>query len=108
MMKQVYLDNAATTPIDKEVIATITEVMMDVYGNPSSSHQFGRKAKVVVEEARKSIAKHFSVTSGEVVFTAGGSEADNLILRNAVVNLGVKELLSLKLNIMPFCIQHRP
>ncbi len=93
MMKQVYLDNAATTPINKEVITTITEVMMDVYGNPSSSHQFGRKAKAVVEEARKSIAKHFSVTSGEVVFTAGGSEADNLILRNAVANLGVERII---------------
>lgn len=97
MMKQVYLDNAATTPIDKEVIATITEVMMDVYGNPSSSHQFGRKAKVVVEEARKSIAKHFKVTAGEVVFTAGGSEADNLILRNAVVNLGVERIIISKI-----------
>lgn len=97
MMKQVYLDNAATTPIDKEVIATITKVMMDVYGNPSSSHQFGRKAKAVVEEARKSIAKHFSVTSGEVVFTAGGSEADNLILRNAVVNLGVERIIISKI-----------
>jgi cysteine desulfurase len=96
-MKQVYLDNAATTPIDKEVIATITEVMMDVYGNPSSSHQFGRKAKVVVEEARKSIAKHFKVTAGEVVFTAGGSEADNLILRNAVVNLGVERIIISKI-----------
>ena len=97
MMKQVYLDNAATTPIDKEVIATIAEVMIDVYGNPSSSHQFGRKAKVVVEEARKSIAKHFSVTSGEVVFTAGGSEADNLILRNAVVNIGVERIIISKI-----------
>ena len=96
-MKQVYLDNAATTPIDKEVIATITKVMMDVYGNPSSSHQFGRKAKVVVEEARKSIAKHFKVTAGEVVFTAGGSEADNLILRNAVVNLGVERIIISKI-----------
>ena len=97
MMKQVYLDNAATTPIDKEVIETITKVMMDVYGNPSSSHQFGRKAKVVVEEARKSIAKHFKVTAGEVVFTAGGSEADNLILRNAVVNLGVERIIISKI-----------
>jgi len=97
MMKQVYLDNAATTPIDKEVIETITKVMMDVYGNPSSSHQFGRKAKVVVEEARKSIAKHFKVTAGEVVFTAGGSEADNLILRSAVVNLGVERIIISKI-----------
>ncbi len=92
-MKKVYLDNAATTPIDSDVIVTITEVMKEVYGNPSSTHQFGRKAKTVVEEARKSIAKHFNVTAGEIVFTAGGSEADNLILRNAIVNLGVKRII---------------
>jgi cysteine desulfurase len=93
-MKQIYLDNAATTPIRKEVIATITEVMSEVYGNPSSTHQFGRKAKAIVEQARKSIANHFNVTAGEVIFTAGGSEADNLILRNAVVSLGVKRIIS--------------
>ena len=92
-MKRIYLDSAATTQIDTDVIATITEVMTEIYGNPSSSHQFGRKAKVVVEEARKRIAKHFNVTEGEVVFTAGGSEADNLILRNAVVNLGVERII---------------
>ncbi|MCL4132077.1 UNVERIFIED_CONTAM: hypothetical protein GTU68_046651, partial [Idotea baltica] len=68
--------------------------MATVYGNPSSSHQIGRKAKTVVEEARKSIAKHFNVTASEIVFTAGGSEADNLILRNAVVNLGVKRIIT--------------
>ena len=93
-MKQIYLDNAATTPIHKEVILKVTEVMGEVYGNPSSSHQFGRKARVLVEEARKSIAKQFNVTTSEIVFTAGGSEADNLILRNAVVNLGVRRIIS--------------
>ena len=97
MMKQVYLDNAATTPIDAEVIAVVTQVMTNIYGNPSSIHQFGRKAKVVVEEARKSIAKHFNVSSGEVIFTAGGSEADNLILRNAAANLGVQRIITSKI-----------
>ncbi len=96
-MDTIYLDNAATTPIDNDVIDTITEVMKVVYGNPSSIHQFGRKAKTIVEEARKSIAKHFNVTAGEVVFTAGGSEADNLILRNAVENLQVKHIISSKI-----------
>jgi cysteine desulfurase len=96
-MKTIYLDNAATTPIDVDVISRITEVMTEVYGNPSSSHQIGRKAKAVVEEARKSIAKHLNVTAGEVIFTAGGSEADNLILRNAVVNLGVKRIIISKI-----------
>ncbi|MGB5463141.1 MAG: cysteine desulfurase family protein [Aureibaculum sp.] len=96
-MKTIYLDNAATTPIDVDVISRITKVMTEVYGNPSSSHQIGRKAKAVVEEARKSIAKHLNVTAGEVIFTAGGSEADNLILRNAVVNLGVKRIIISKI-----------
>lgn len=96
-MRKVYLDNAATTPIHPEVINRITEVMQEVYGNPSSTHQFGRKARVLVEEARKGIAKRFNVTAGEVVFTAGGSEADNLILRNAIENLGVQHIISSKI-----------
>jgi len=96
-MKQIYFDNAATTPIDKEVIDRVTTVMTEVYGNPSSIHQFGRKAKTVVEEARKSIAKHFNVIASEIVFTAGGSEADNLILRNAIVNLKVKRIITSKI-----------
>ena len=96
-MKQVYLDNAATTPILLEVIDVITDAMNNVYGNPSSVHQIGRKAKSLVETARKNIAKHFNVTASEIFFTAGGSEADNLILRNAVTNLGVTTIISSKI-----------
>ncbi|NNC70275.1 MAG: cysteine desulfurase [Flavobacteriaceae bacterium] len=96
-MKKVYLDNAATTPIHQDVINTITSVMQETYGNPSSTHQFGRKARVLVEEARKAIAHYFNVTSGEVVFTSGGGEADNLILRNAVENLEVKHFITSKI-----------
>ena len=96
-MKQVYLDNAATTPILPEVINVITDAMNTVYGNPSSVHQIGRKAKSLVETARKNIAKHFNVTASEIFFTAGGSEADNLILRNAVTNLGVTTIISSKI-----------
>jgi len=96
-MKKVYLDNAATTPIISQVIQTITEVMTETFGNPSSTHQFGRKARTIVEEARKAIAKHFNVTASEIVFTAGGSEADNLILRNAVENLDIKHIITSKI-----------
>ena len=96
-MRKIYLDNAATTPIAEEVIGAITEVMKEVCGNPSSTHQFGRKAKVLVEEARKKIAKHFNIKASEIIFTAGGSEADNLILRNAVVNLDVQRILTSKI-----------
>jgi cysteine desulfurase len=96
-MKTVYLDNAATTQIDEEVIEVIYSSMKENFGNPSSIHQFGRKAKSAVETARKKIAKHFNVTASEIVFTAGGTEADNLILHNAVLNLGVIRIVTSKI-----------
>ena len=96
-MKTIYLDNAATTPIDTEVIDVMYESMMHNNGNPSSTHQFGRKAKSSVETARKNIAKHLNVSASEIIFTAGGTEADNLILQNAVTNLGVKVIITSKI-----------
>ena len=96
-MKTIYLDNAATTPILPEVVDAISSAMANVYGNPSSIHHVGRKAKSMVETARKNIAKHFNASAQEIVFTAGGSEADNLILRNAVTNLGIKTIISSKI-----------
>ena len=96
-MQNIYLDNAATTPIDTDVIKVITKTMETTFGNPSSTHQFGRKSKSLVETARKNIASHFNVSASEIVFTSGGSEADNLILINAVVNLNVKRIISSKI-----------
>ncbi|HEY9170212.1 MAG TPA: cysteine desulfurase family protein [Lutibacter sp.] len=96
-MKTIYLDNAATTPILPEVIDAISSAMVNVYGNPSSTHHLGRKAKSMVESARKNIAKQFNASAQEIVFTAGGSEANNLILRNAITNLGVKTIISSKI-----------
>lgn len=93
-MQKIYLDNAATTPMSKMVIEATTKVMLQTFGNPSSTHQFGRSAKVLVETARKKIAKCFNVTASEIVFTSGGSEADNLILTNAVLNLGVTRIIT--------------
>ncbi len=96
-MKNIYLDNAATTPMSNEVISAMVDVMQNTFGNPSSTHQFGRSAKSKVEQSRKQIAKHFNVTASEIVFTAGGSEADNLIITNAVFNLGVKRIITSKI-----------
>ena len=96
-MKLVYLDNAATTPVDKEVIDVMHQSMLENNGNPSSIHQFGRRAKASVETARKNIAKHFNVSASEIIFTAGGTEADNLILQNAVTNLGVEVIITSKI-----------
>jgi cysteine desulfurase len=96
-MKAIYLDNAATTQIDAEVLELMYNSMQENFGNPSSTHQFGRKAKSAVETARKNIAKHFNVSASEIVFTAGGTEADNLILNNAVLNLGVQRIITSKI-----------
>ncbi|CAM1348958.1 cysteine desulfurase family protein [Tenacibaculum crassostreae] len=96
-MNSVYLDNAATTPMLPEVIDVMQQSMQTIYGNPSSTHQYGRKAKTAVETARKNIAKQFNVSSSEIIFTAGGTEADNLILQNAVQTLGVKRIVTSKL-----------
>ena len=96
-MKKIYLDNAATTPIAKEVIDVMRESMLENFGNPSSTHQFGRKAKNLVETARKNIANLLNASAAEIIFTAGGTEADNLILHNAVTNLGVKRMITSKI-----------
>ena len=96
-MKSIYLDNAATTKIDKEVLQVMYTSMQENFGNPSSTHQFGRKAKSAVETARKNIAKQFNVSAAEIIFTASGTEADNLILHNAVLNLGVTTIITSKI-----------
>ncbi len=93
----IYLDNAATTPLHPEVIKLIHEEMQTNYANPSSTHALGRQAKALVEQSRRRIAQTFNVSTGEVVFTAGGSEANNLILWNAVTQLGVKNIITSRL-----------
>ena len=78
-MKAIYLDNAATTIIYAEVLSVMHAASLENYGNPSSTHQFGRKAKAAIENARKNIARHFNVAASEIIFTSGGTEADNFI-----------------------------
>lgn len=91
---EVYFDNAATTPMRAEVISAMHEVMQTAYGNPSSTHGFGRAAKALLENARKSIATHFNASAQEIIFTSGGTESDNMILRCAVKDLGVTTIIS--------------
>jgi cysteine desulfurase len=105
-MKAVYLDNAATTALRPEVIKRMTEVLSENYGNASSTHSFGRSSKAILEQCRKNIAAHFNVSPGEIVFTSGGTEADNLALRSAARDLRCyMTLLPPKLSIMRFCTQ---
>ena len=96
-MNAIYLDNAATTQMYPEVIEVMQTLMAENFGNPSSTHQFGRKAKSTVETARKNIAKHFNVSAAEIIFTSSGTEADNLILHNAVLNQGVIRIITTKI-----------
>jgi cysteine desulfurase len=93
-MKHVYLDSAATTQMRPEVIARMTEVMSEVHGNPSSTHTYGRSAKSLVETARKNIAAQLHVTAAEIIFTSGGTEADNLAIHSSVRDLGVERIIT--------------
>ncbi|MEJ2162999.1 MAG: cysteine desulfurase family protein [Robiginitalea sp.] len=93
-MQQVYLDNAATTPLREEVIERMHEALCACYGNPSSTHAFGRSAKTGIEKARKAIARELNAQPGEIIFTSGGTEADNMILRSAVRDLGVQTIIT--------------
>ncbi len=91
---RVYLDNAATTPIDQEVLKEIYHVMENCYGNPSSIHAFGREARTVVEKARKTIAGLLHASPAEIFFTSGGTEADNMAIRCAIMDLGLKHAIT--------------
>ena len=97
MVKNVYFDNAATTPIRAEVVDIMHEVLKDNFGNPSSTHAFGRSAKTQIETARKSIAKHFNAHPQEIIFTSGGTESDNMLVRCAVQDLGVETVITSKI-----------
>ncbi len=71
-MQQVYLDNAATTPLREEVIGRMHDALRECFGNPSSTHAFGRTARTGIEKARKNIARQLNAQAGEIIFTSGG------------------------------------
>src|SRR5690242_21747995 len=79
----VYLDHSATTPTDPRVVDAMLPYFTEFYGNPASSHSFGRKAESAVEAARETIARILNCSPSEIIFTSGGSESDNLAIRGA-------------------------
>lgn len=81
--RAIYLDHSASTPTDPRVVEAMMPYFTEIYGNPSSSHSFGRKAERAIEDAREIIAQIFNCKPSEIVFTSGGSEADNLAIRGA-------------------------
>lgn len=96
-MNRVYFDSAATTQLRDEVINCMSEVLKNEYGNPSSTHSYGRSSKSLLEASRKEIASHLNVSAAEIIFTSGGTEADNLILKSCVKDLGVKRIITSKI-----------
>ena len=91
---RVYLDNAATTPIDKEVLKSVYEVMESHYGNPSSIHAHGREVRTLIEKARKSVATLLHASPSEFFFTSGGTEADNMAIRCSILDYGIKNVIT--------------
>lgn len=93
----IYLDNAATTQIDKDVLDAMYSVMKDNYGNPSSVHGFGRKARAEVEKARRSVSSLLKISPSEIFFTSGGTEADNMAIACSIRDLGVRHIITSKI-----------
>ncbi len=91
---QVYLDNAATTPLDPEVFEAMKPFMLEDFGNPSSTHSHGRKVRAAIESARKKVAELLNCAPGEIIFTSGGTEADNAILTCATETYNIEHLIS--------------
>ncbi|MGS2740109.1 cysteine desulfurase family protein [Sinomicrobium sp. M5D2P17] len=95
-MDKIYLDNAATTRTRDEVLDVLGTSLRENYGNPSSTHSFGRSARTLIEKARKTIAGYLNASPSEIIFTSGGTEADNMVLRSAVRDLGIQTVITSK------------
>ncbi|OCX53107.1 cysteine desulfurase [Mucilaginibacter sp. PPCGB 2223] len=93
---RVYLDNAATTPVDPEVLKAMYQVMENHYGNPSSIHAHGREVRTLIEKARKTIAGLLHTSPAEIFFTSGGTEADNTAIRCGIIDHGIKHAITSK------------
>jgi len=91
---RVYLDNAATTPLDPEVFETMKPYLMEDFGNPSSTHAHGRKVRAAIESARKRVAELINCTPGEIIFTSGGTEADNALIISGIQTNSIKHAIS--------------
>lgn len=94
---KLYLDNAATTPLDKEVLKVMVEVMENQFGNPSSIHSHGREVKTLIEKARKTVANLMNTAPANIFFTSGGTEADNTAIKCAIQDFGITHAITSKI-----------
>ena len=97
-MKRVYLDNAATTPISKEIIELMSSLMKHQFANPSSTHSEGRKSKTIVEESRSIIAKILNTYPRNIFFTSGGTESDNMAIKMSIENYNIKHAITSRIS----------
>ena len=93
-MNRIYFDNAATTPLAKEVLDAMLPYMTTHFGNPSSIYSYGRETRLAIETARKTVAKLLNAHPGEIFFTSGGTESNNTAISSAVHDLGCKHIIS--------------
>lgn len=93
-MNRIYLDNAATTPLDKEVLEAMLPYMTDHFGNPSSIYSYGRETRLAIENARKTVARILHANPGEIFFTSGGTESDNMAIVSAINDLGCRHIIT--------------
>jgi cysteine desulfurase len=91
---RIYLDNAATTPLDAEVFDAMRPFLLEDFGNPSSTHAHGRKVRAAIETSRKKIAELLNCTPGEIIFTSGGTEADNTILHSSIQTYNIENIIT--------------
>ncbi|MEY4926128.1 MAG: hypothetical protein RI894_564, partial [Bacteroidota bacterium] len=103
-MPRIYFDNAATTPLSPIVLQAMLPHYTENYGNPSSIHADGRRARTAIEQARKTVANYLNASVGELFFTSGGSEGNNMAIKNAVRDLGVKQIITTKIE--HHCVLH--
>lgn len=94
---RVYFDNAATTALDPEVFEAMKPLMLDMYGNPSSTHSHGREVRAKVEYARRTVADLLNTAPSEIFFTSGGTEGDNTAIRCSVEQYGLKHLITTRI-----------
>lgn len=93
-MNSIYFDHAATTPIDDKVLEAMIPFLKENYGNANSAHQLGRTSKVAIEDAREHIAKMLNAEPSEIIFTSGGTESDNAIIKGIIAGTDKKEIIT--------------
>src|SRR5436853_7881854 len=93
-MNRIYFDNAATTPLDSEVLEAMLPYMTEQFGNPSSIYSYGRESRLAIENARKTVARLLNAHPGEIFFTSGGTESNNTAILSSIRDLGCRHIIT--------------